>query len=390
MKISSTEMDDTIFAYVNRQSVNLPKDYEEMVKQTLVQLNEKKGINKKNWQSRVAILVIVFVCIGGTGVYAGTNYVAKRQQELSKDSVEQYIEDVQNSNANADTFSRELSEEEKARYSELEVVYMEEGRFPKDEVLIIQSVEEINSERVCFLANTSTFYLPKHELNDEDLLEIIDFRYMRDYSLTQEANITTEELIEPKNDIGLEEMVVQLMAVLFDEERTDLNIESSELQNIQTGQNEQLQEYIKICNQADKTQYIVVYDTDENRITNISFEGKESNYADGMCRDAELEKTTLYDMAQMKNKVFTDEESLGDNCYVQTIVKEDTNCLQRGIINYCFELEHGMVSVISYSYVTETFYQYRLFTKESFEEWKNRHKEQCENDGFQFSYTEIK
>lgn len=53
----------------------------------------------------------------------------------------------------------------------------------------IDSPDKAESDKVCFEENTSTFYLPE-KLSDEDILEIIDFCYSRDYSLSQDNKMS--------------------------------------------------------------------------------------------------------------------------------------------------------------------------------------------------------
>ena len=69
---------------------------------------------------------------------------------------------------------------------ELAEAYQTEGKFPEGEIVRIASEDEILPDRVCFLPDTSTFYLPETEMTDEDLLEIIDFYCKRDYSIMEQ------------------------------------------------------------------------------------------------------------------------------------------------------------------------------------------------------------
>lgn len=43
------------------------------------------------------------------------------------------------------------------------------------------------SDQICFLAQDSIFYLPEKALNDEQMLELIDFYAKRDYSVTAQG-----------------------------------------------------------------------------------------------------------------------------------------------------------------------------------------------------------
>ena len=94
--------------------------------------------------------------------------------------------------ADADTFSRELSQKEQKRLNELAEKYQTEGLFPDGSILQISDKSEIVSDQICFLAQNSTFYLPEKALNDEQMLELIDFYAKRDYSVTAQGQKDAE------------------------------------------------------------------------------------------------------------------------------------------------------------------------------------------------------
>ena len=72
--------------------------------------------------------------------------------------------------------------------------YQTEGLFPDGSILQISDKSEIVSDQICFLVQNSAFYLPEKALNDEQMLELIDFYAKRDYSVTaqgqKDADIT--------------------------------------------------------------------------------------------------------------------------------------------------------------------------------------------------------
>ncbi len=94
-----------------------------------------------------------------------------------------YLDTLNDSLASADTFLRPLSETEKARMDELAMQYKGKGVHPKQNLLEVQDESEIVSDRICFIGSTSTFYLPDTALTDEDILELIDFYCIREYSM---------------------------------------------------------------------------------------------------------------------------------------------------------------------------------------------------------------
>ena len=77
--------------------------------------------------------------------------------------------------------SRPLTDGEKNRLEELRQAYLEEGYFPKKELVMLDSPEKYK-KGVAFYAARSIFFLPEEEVTDEELLELIDFREKRDYN----------------------------------------------------------------------------------------------------------------------------------------------------------------------------------------------------------------
>lgn len=74
---------------------------------------------------------------------------------------------------------------------------------------------------VAFYAARSTFFLPEEEMTEEELLELIDFREKRDYSLAKiteeieagdyeyvktEDSAVSEEMSQTEDSVGLGEM----------------------------------------------------------------------------------------------------------------------------------------------------------------------------------------
>lgn len=389
MNKSNTEKDNLIFSYTNNQTINLPVRYIEMIEDTLAQERIKSNTSFPT-KRRVAIIILFFVCIVGTGAYASSNFILKRQEQLSDSAIEQYAEDIQTSGADADAFSRNLSQDEMERLTQLENAYKNEGVFPERDLLVINSENEINQKRVCFLAETSTFYLPKDTLKDEDLLEIIDFHYIREYSLSiQETGTTEQTPTDLTSNLDTEEIATQMIASLFNINMADLLIQNKDVQTMKGDGYNFSQEHISILNQTNQIQYNIVIDLDTKQVSSIDLINSESNYADGFPENVELEQS-LYSVAKMQNEIFVNGQYVVKKCFIQALIDDTSGNLQHGIVNYCFELDHNIVSVISYSYATQTFYQYRMFTQEGFEKWKKTHTEKCKERNLKFIYKEIK
>lgn len=129
-----------------------------------------------------ACLLLASVTVTASGLYRA------RMESMNHEKLETYFSGLQEADVAADSYSRPLMDSEKNRLEELRRAYQEEGYFPQRELTMLDSPEKYK-KGVAFYAARSTFFLPEEEMTDEELLELIDFREKRDYSL---AKITEE------------------------------------------------------------------------------------------------------------------------------------------------------------------------------------------------------
>lgn len=129
-----------------------------------------------------ACLLLASVTVTASGLYRG------RMESMNHEKLETYFSGLQDADVAADSYSRPLTDGEKNRLEELRQAYLEEGYFPQKELAMLDSPEKYK-KGVAFYAARSTFFLPEEEMTEEELLELIDFREKRDYSL---AKITEE------------------------------------------------------------------------------------------------------------------------------------------------------------------------------------------------------
>ena len=129
-----------------------------------------------------ACLLLASVTVTASGLYRA------RMESMNHEKLETYFSGLQEADVAADSYSRPLTDGEKNRLEELRQAYLEEGYFPKKELVRLDSPEKYK-KGVAFYAARSTFFLPEEEMTEEELLELIDFREKRDYSL---AKITEE------------------------------------------------------------------------------------------------------------------------------------------------------------------------------------------------------
>ena len=132
--------------------------------------------------SAAACLLLASVTVTASGLYR------TRMESMNHEKLETYFSGLQDADVAADSYSRPLTDGEKNRLEELRQAYLEEGYFPQKELAMLDSPEKYK-KGVAFYAARSTFFLPEEEMTEEELLELIDFREKRDYSL---AKITEE------------------------------------------------------------------------------------------------------------------------------------------------------------------------------------------------------
>jgi uncharacterized protein HemX len=123
--LSDEQMDRKIREHVKAHPVILPEDYQTMVQEQIRKCCEKEmqmNTNvKKQRKKRMAAAACIVLCIGvcgAGGVRAGMNYAKQRVEQTSEKEKESLWKDA--AKADADTFSRELSEkEQKASFLEM-------------------------------------------------------------------------------------------------------------------------------------------------------------------------------------------------------------------------------------------------------------------------------
>lgn len=161
-----------------------------------------------------ACLLLASVTVTASGLYRA------RMESMNHEKLETYFSGLQDADVAADSYSRPLTDGEKNRLEELRQAYLEEGYFPQKELAMLDSPEKYK-KGVAFYAARSAFFLPEEEMTEEELLELIDFREKRDYSLAKiteeieagdyeyvktEDSAVSEEMSQTEDSVGLGEM----------------------------------------------------------------------------------------------------------------------------------------------------------------------------------------
>lgn len=149
-----------------------------------------------------ACLLLASVTVTASGLYRA------QMESMNHEKLETYFSGLQEADVAADSYSRPLTDGEKNRLEELRQAYLEEGYFPQKELAMLDSPEKYK-KGVAFYAVRSTFFLPEEEMTEEELLELIDFREKRDYSLakiTEEIEAGDYEYVKTEDSAVSEEM----------------------------------------------------------------------------------------------------------------------------------------------------------------------------------------
>lgn len=159
------------------------------------------------YSKAAAVLLGLLVCsMGSLTVYAAVSAYRARLEAMDKEEVQEYYNTAQEGIGEAYTYSREMTEEEKTRFRQLQTEY-ENGKFPEGEIALEESEGALwyNNEK-------RMYYLPERELTDEELLQIADMWAKIDYSLqkvsekleaegeTAPVNVNAGEPIEVSQD----------------------------------------------------------------------------------------------------------------------------------------------------------------------------------------------
>ncbi|MBO5161068.1 MAG: hypothetical protein J6B69_02585 [Lachnospiraceae bacterium] len=203
--MQSDFLDRKLYKMAEQEQMAVPEDLDARVDDILWNLEKKDRGSRHHHYSfrRAAILAAACLVLASATVTASGLYQA-RMESMNHEKLEEYFAQLQEANVSADTYSRPMTESETTRLEELRQAYLEQGYFPNKELTLIDSPEKYK-KGVAFYAERSTFFLPEKELTDEQLLELIDFKEKREYSLakiSEEIEAGSYEYVktEPEKD----------------------------------------------------------------------------------------------------------------------------------------------------------------------------------------------
>lgn len=352
------KLDLNIKMELTHSKPQIPDGYHEKVRKNLKELeNTRTNGIKSIGMLRIACILAIFLVVGVGTTYAAINYKNERLGEMKADEIFAYNEEVQNAEVDADSFSRELSEEERARLKKLEKDYEQKGVFPKHSISKVESKAEINGKELFFCISESKFYLPDRIMSDEELLEIIDFYIKRDFSLES----TTAEKTENFNQNLETESLIVKAAKQNIEEFFEVDMED-----------EYHIEYGEIADQVmfdmDEGNAMILLDAQEHTINEMRL-NIDGMYAEGM-KFEQFDYDEVYKILKGKLCKLSEKNiSAAKVMYVELQNGE----LYHGMVRYIFELEDGSGYVINYSLNLQREYYLRYFDRiKSYEDYVDK------------------
>lgn len=188
-----------------QDAVNCIQIPEEMQKEIIRNIKtdsfQKRKIHRNISMAATAAGIVIAFGLVSVPVCALVNsYIQERMEAVPQEELDAMVEDIEMRQAEADQFSRAYTEKEESRMSELYGQY-QAGTFPTGELMQVESIEEAGESELYFLVPDGAFCLPDRELTDEELLEIIDFYYKREYALNKRnEEVFAEEIAQRKEE----------------------------------------------------------------------------------------------------------------------------------------------------------------------------------------------
>ena len=296
MSKSYLKQDEEIRAFAARQRVNTSGTYNNRVLLAIEEGKSQTGQSQRkiNFYGKLAV-ACVCVCIitmSGVGVHAAINYANQRMEQVTDGEKEQYLSDVNESQASADSYSRPLTDAEKSRLDELTEEYESNGVYPEESILEIKDSSQIDSSRICFEPDTITFYLPERELTNEEMLELIDFYNIRDNVLSGQKTEAAYDMtgVDEIPEEEAKSIAKDLLQKLYGADTDNMKVEVDYQQGTD-GEESFSTDYLYFTDEETGEKYEVSVDLQSAKAGSVAKIAAESPYADNLKPDEALYKS---------------------------------------------------------------------------------------------------
>ena len=361
---------------LQKSEFELPNSYEMRFQNTLEKISAKKA--KRYFllfHSKVAAVIALCVVSLSLSIGAGAaiNLYIQRMNSLNEEEMLTYNSEVQNTDQEADSFSRQLSKLERDKMLEFREEYETEGRFPTKEILKVQKKSEVVHGELCFCVENSTFYLPKQELTDDELLQIIDFMEKRDYSVRKKNSVS--ELPSSENEkVSEDEAVEFAKKILADVYNLDITYadEEIEFETTQNSKGEKLSSYfVYLKNRKWEFDATVEIDSETGVLNGIDIDNKSKEEC---ISGIKVEKKRYQEYGSEIRQLY-EHLQYGKNIKKMWVTYNylEDGTLNRGNVKYVIETEDGRGYVFIYSINADIVYDiYQIPDIEFFEKQEKR------------------
>ena len=361
---------------LQKSEFELPNSYEMRFQNTLEKISAKKA--KRYFllfHSKVAAVIALCVVSLSLSIGAGAaiNLYIQRMNSLNEEEMLTYNSEVQNTDKEADSFSRQLSKLERDKMLEFREEYETEGRFPTKEILKVQKKSEVVHGELCFCVENSTFYLPKQELTDDELLQIIDFMEKRDYSVRKKNSVS--ELPSSENEkVSEDEAVEFAKKILADVYNLDITYadEEIEFETTQNSKGEKFSSYfVYLKNRKWEFDGTVEIDSETGVLNGIDIDNKSKEEC---ISGIKVEKKRYQEYGSEIRQLY-EHLQYGKNIKKMWVTYNylEDGTLNRGNVKYVIETEDGRGYVFIYSINADIVYDiYQIPDIEFFEKQEKR------------------
>ena len=361
---------------LQKSEFELPNSYEMRFQNTLEKISAKKAKSYfLLFHSKVAAVIALCVVSLSLSIGAGAaiNLYIQRMNSLNEEEMLTYNSEVQNTDKEADSFSRQLSKLERDKMLEFREEYETEGRFPTKEILKVQKKSEVVHGELCFCVENSTFYLPKQELTDDELLQIIDFMEKRDYSVRKKNSVS--ELPSSENEkVSEDEAVEFAKKILADVYNLDITYadEEIEFETTQNSKGEKLSSYfVYLKNRKWEFDATVEIDSETGVLNGIDIDNKSKEEC---ISGIKVEKKRYQEYGSEIRQLY-EHLQYGKNIKKMWVTYNylEDGTLNRGNVKYVIETEDGRGYVFIYSINADIVYDiYQIPDIEFFEKQEKR------------------
>lgn len=365
MSKSYLKQDEEIRAFAARQRVNTSGTYNNRVLLAIEEGKSKTGQpqRKINFYGKLAVACacVCIITMSGVGVHAAINYANQRMEQVTDGEKEQFISGVNESQASADSYSRPLTDVEKSRLDELKEEYESKGVYPEESILEIKDSSQIDSSRICFEPDTSTFYLPERELTDEDILELIDFYNIRDNVLSGQKTEAAYDMtgVDEITEEEAKSIAKGLLQKLYGADTDNMKIEVDYQQGTD-GEESFSTDYLYFTDEETGEQYEVSVGLQSAKAGSVAKIAAESPYEDNLKPDEALYKSQYETADKMASAFLGNTEAWKDSKI--TYLVSDDGSVRNGVVNYEFTAQSEESCIVSYSQALGQMYKVRYFT----------------------------